>query len=163
MGVNPMCEKTLKQAPSGEGKVPASDQTIIYPKEVVDERTRDLSEKVHAIQHLLDTIHKSLDAIKLILTRELPASQAVIYHQGICEIMENIRNYVHQAITLMIENKLPVDKDFKKYELKYGVKFKQHGKIILGAILIDSKGKVKPALVCTNYSNVDYYEGEENE
>ena len=107
---------------------------------------------------LLERAEKSIREIHYILYYKTKVDIKIV--DEIAEIGLRLKNLIYDAIDELVISELRLDPDIEKYEKQYNVKFPYVSERQLGVALVREDSKVKPVVVWTDYSTVDYYEGE---
>jgi hypothetical protein len=108
------------------------------------------------------TAKRALDNIERIMSRYVFYYFPDIYIK-LVEAIRDLEETLKDNIEKLIHYEIPYDQDITKFEKAFNVKFKYESERILGVILLEEKGNVKPVVIWTDYKTVDYYEGEKNE
>ena len=133
----------------------------VYEKHELEEMLRVLSERVKHLAELLEKAERSIREIHYTLYYKTNVDIGIV--DEIAEIGHRLKSRVYDAIDEMIIESLKLDVDIGKYKRAYGVEFPYESERQLGVALVREGGEVRPVVVWTNYSEVDYYEGERNE
>jgi hypothetical protein len=135
--------------------------THIYTREELEEKLRELSERVKHIGELLRKAKSALDEVYYAVFRELSTNLVVAHN--IIEAGDEVEKAVRDAVDEIIVQRLQLDTDIDKYEKEFGVTFPYEAERQLGVALVREDSEVKPVVIWTDYKTVDYYEGEKSE
>ena len=133
----------------------------VYEKHELEEILRVLNVRVKRLAELLERAVKAVDEIYHVLYYKTNVDIKIV--DEISEISIRLKSRVYDAIDELIVSELRLDTDIEKYEREYKVEFPYVSERQLGVALLKENETVKPVVVWTDYSTVDYYEGERSE
>ena len=133
----------------------------VYEKHELEKILKMLSEKVEYLTELLEKAERSISEIHYILYYKTDIDIEII--DEIAKISRKLKSRVYDAIEELVISELQLDTDIEKYERQYNVKFSYDVERQLGVVLLKENDTTKPVVIWTDYSTVDYYEGERNE
>jgi hypothetical protein len=125
--------------------------------------------KLNKVNKLLEQVNREYQTAKRALDNiERIMSRYVFYYfpRTYIKLVESLRDLedaYKDNVEKLIHYEIPYDPDVEKFEKAFGVKFKHGDERLLGVILLEKKGNVRPLAIWTNYKEVGYLEGEKSE
>jgi hypothetical protein len=134
-------------------------KTYTCKEDVLKYKLRKINNKLREIREHYDKAIESINKMLSIFQHYV----SYIEYGKLVDAKEDLEEAFMDAIDKLVYYEIPYDADVEKFEKVFNVKFTYETERLLGVILVEDKGTVRPVAIWTDYNEVGYIEGEKSE